>query len=56
MAIKEKKKLGQAVRFLIQNGKWTPASVRHAAAIIDQMTVTQFISMGQHFAAPRGRS
>jgi hypothetical protein len=43
VAVREKNRLAQAVRFLHQTRKLIPASVRHADAFMDQIMVTQLI-------------
>jgi len=42
-AIRANSKSAHAARFLLQIARWIAASVRHADATIDQMTVTQLI-------------
>jgi hypothetical protein len=43
VAVREKSRLAQAVRFLHQTRKLIPASVRHADALMDQMIVITLI-------------
>ena len=46
IAVRAKSRLAQAERFLHQTRRWRAASVRHVAATIDQMMVTQLMAGG----------